>query len=221
MNATLLLLPLLVHQAPAKDTPEQAARRGLFQGHAKISFDRDYMVVESDSLPNHPHGDFPNATNPNSIRAIHLKYWIPMHPKKAEKTTKTPFGPIGIAVNGVPLFNQYNAEGGDAVRLETFDSCCGHPNQDGMYHYHNYPSRIKSPFKDTQGGHSPIVGFSFDGFPVYGPNGDDGKPETGLDACNGKDDPVRGYHYVATAGYPYLIGAYRGAPVRTDFGPRW
>ena len=218
MSATLLLLPILLHR---QDTPEQAARRAQFQGHAKVSFTGDWMVVESDCLPNHPHGDFPNRDNPNTIHSIALKYWIPMHPKKAARPTRTPFGPIGIAVNGIPFFNQYNAEGGDAIRLETFDSCCGHPNPDGMYHYHKEPVCIKSPFKEVAGRHSPLLGYAFDGFPIYGPNGDDGRPEKGLDDCNGKDDPKIGYHYVATAAYPYLVGAYRGTPVRADFGPRW
>jgi len=216
MNALLLLLPLLT--PGQSDTPEQAQRRTLFQGHANISFQGDWMLVESDGIPNHPTGNFPNPSNPNSIRSQQLKYWIPMHPKKSAKKSVTPFGPIGIAINGIPLFNQYNMEGGDAVRLETFDSCCGHPDPRGMYHYHQYPSCIKSPFHDPKGKHSPIIGFAFDGFPVYGPNGNDGKPETGLDDCNGKDDPTLGYHYVATKTFPYLIGAYRGTPVRSNFG---
>lgn len=221
MSATLLLLSLLAQSRSSQDTPEQAARRAQFQGHAKVGFQGDWMVVESDCLPNHPTGNFPNPTNPNRIRAIQLKYWIPMHPKKAANTSRTPFGPIGIAINGIPFFNQYNAEGGDAVRLETFDSCCGHPNQDGMYHYQQYPTCIKSPFKDPQGKHSPIIGYMFDGYPIYGPNGEDGKPPTDLDSSNGHEDPIRGYHYHVTKGYPYLIGSYRGTPVRENFGPRW
>jgi hypothetical protein len=217
MSATLLLVSVLLRP---QDTPEQAARRALFQGHAKVSFRGDWMIVHSDCLPNHPTADYPNRENPNSIRKIDLEYWIPMHPKKAAKTSPTPFGPIGIATNGIPFFNQYNAEGGDAVRLETFDSCCGHPNQDGMYHYHQYPVCFKSPFKESKDRHSPLVGFMFDGFAMYGPNGDDGKPPKDFDACNGHEDSVRGYHYHATTAFPYLIGSYRGTPVRSDFGPR-
>ena len=38
-----------------------------------------------------------------------------------------------------------------------------------MYHYHKYPVCVKSPFVDEGEEHSPLIGFAFDGFPVYGP----------------------------------------------------
>ena len=184
--------------------------QSMFVGNAKVSFEGDNMIVTSNGIPNHETGHFPNASNPNSIREQRLRFVIPTHPMRAETVTKTPFGPIGVAVNGIPFYNQYNGEGQDAVRLETFDSCCGHPDPSGMYHYHKYPVCIKSPFKDPAGKHSPLIGFMFDGYAVYGPNGDDGKPPTDLDECNGHWDPVRGYHYHVTAAYPYIVGGYRG-----------
>ena len=45
-------------------------------------------------------------------------------------------GPIGVAVNGVPLFNQMTIEQTDAMDVEAFDTCCGHPSPQGEYHYH-------------------------------------------------------------------------------------
>jgi len=191
----------------------------LFTGNAKAHIEGEYLVVESNGIPNHKTGEFPNADNPNSIRQQNLKFYIPLHPKRAERPINTPFGPIGVAVNGIPFFNQYNREGQDAVRLEVFDSCCGHPNEFGMYHYHKYPSCIKSPFHDPKGKHSPLIGFMFDGYAVYGPNGENGQPPKDLDECNGHWDAVRGYHYHVTETYPYLIGAYRGEPVRQRMGP--
>ncbi len=91
---------------------------------------------------------FPTPRNPNSIRKQNYKFYIPLEPKPADKPRKTPFGPIGVAINGIPFYNQYNAEGADAVKLEVFDSCCGHPDPQGRYHYHKYPVCVKSPFKD-------------------------------------------------------------------------
>ncbi len=134
------------------------------------------------------HGVFPNKDNPNTIKKQDYTFYIPLHPKPAAKPTKTPFGPIGVAINGIPFYNQYNAEGGDAVKLEVFDSCCGHPDQAGRYHYHKYPVCVKSPFKDPVGQHSPLIGYAFDGYAIYGPNGEDGKPPTDLDECNGHTD---------------------------------
>lgn len=211
---------IVLQNQPAQQGWNQDQLRRLFQGNARVSFEGDSFVVESNGIPNHETGVFPNPSNPNAIRPQRLKFYFPMHPKKADRPCYTPFGPIGLAVNGIPFYNQYNAQGQDAVRLETFDSCCGHPDQRGMYHYHQYPTCIKSPFHDPAGQHSPIIGFMFDGFAIYGPNGEDGKPPRDLDACNGHEDKVRGYHYHVTSSYPYLIGGYRGVLDMRDFrGP--
>jgi hypothetical protein len=209
--------PSVATQVSTPDAAIQDQLRKVFQGNATVSFSGGNMIVESNGLPNHPTATYPNADNPNSILPQRLRFTVPLKPQKADRTTPTPFGPIGVAINGIPLFNQYNREGGDAVRLEVFDSCCGHPNDRGMYHYHKYPSCIKSPFEDAEGKHSPVIGYMFDGFAIYGPNGEDGAPPKDLDDCNGHTDAKRGYHYHATATYPYLIGAYRGTPAAANF----
>jgi hypothetical protein len=119
-------------------------------------------------------------------------------------------GPIGVAINGVPFYNPYNAEGADAAKNEAFDDCCGHPDPQGRYHYHIYPKCIHTSFVDKPGEHSPLIGFAFDGYAIYGPNGDGGKPPADLDECNGHSDPVRGYHYHVTNKFPYILGGYHG-----------
>jgi hypothetical protein len=210
MTGTLLALAICA-QAPAPpQNLDQRELAKLFVGNARVSFEGDTMIVESNGIPNHPTAKYPNADNPNSIFEQRLKFYIPLHPVKSARFTNTPFGPIGVAINGIPFFNQYNREGGDAVRMEVFDSCCGHPDPRGLYHYHKYPVCIKSPFHDPDGKHSPIIGFMFDGYAVYGPNGEDGKPPKDLDSLNGHTDAKRGYHYHVTEGYPYIVGGYRG-----------
>ena len=49
---------------------------------------------------------------------------------------------------------------------ETFDSCWGHPNQSHEYHTHQSPSCVYDQTDSLN--HSPIIGFAFDGFPIYG-----------------------------------------------------
>ena len=49
------------------------------------------------------------------------------------------------------------------------DRCCGHPSPGIEYHYHKYPVCVKSPWTDDGTAHSPLIGFAFDGFPIYGP----------------------------------------------------
>ena len=44
----------------------------------------------------------------------------------------------------------------------------GHPDANGIYHYHTYTSVL---YNGAATAHSPILGFAFDGFPIYGPYG--------------------------------------------------
>jgi YHYH protein len=223
-SALLALFAVLAMSAEEKkpdDAPASNAapveHKNPFDANVKVTFTDKYMIVESDGIPTHPHGEFPNASNPNSIKKQNYKFYIPLEPKPADKPRKTPFGPIGVAINGIPFYNQYNAEGADAVKVEVFDSCCGHPDPQGRYHYHKYPVCVKSPFKDEAGKHSPLIGYAFDGYAIYGPNGEDGKPPTDLDECNGHTDAEHGYHYHVTAGYPYILGGYHGVVEEKNF----
>jgi len=88
-----------------------------------------------------------------------------------------------------------------------------------VYHYHKYPTCVKSPFADDGKRHSPVIGFAFDGFPIHGPYESDGvlardlEGDRALDVCNGHADPDRGYHYhVTPERFPYVLGGYRGTP---------
>ncbi len=209
------LLGLIAHGEDGVSA-DAVARKYGFSDNVHVSVSNECLVVESDGIPNHQTAEYPNKDNPNRILKQSYRFVIPLKPHVSEKPVRTPMGPIGVALNGIPFYNQYTGEGKDAVRTEVFDSCCGHPDMRGRYHYHKYPVCVKSPFKDPKGEHSPVIGYAFDGFPICGPNGDDGKPPTNLDECNGHTDEERGYHYHVTAGYPYVIGAYHGEPEKSN-----
>jgi YHYH protein len=178
--------------------------------------------MQSQGYPNHPTADFPNSGNPNSIRVQEFTFRLPLEPRLAPQITRLPMGPIGVALNGVVFFNPFEQGGMNAVEGYSevwLDSCCGHPQQTGVYHYHKYPTCVKSPFPDDGTRHSPVIGFAFDGFPIHGPYESDGvmakdvDGSAALDACNGHSDVDRGYHYHVTPGrFPYVIGGYRGVP---------
>lgn len=189
--------------------------------NVEISHDEDFLIVRSQCYPNHPTAMFPNDKNPNTIRVQDFLFRLPLRPRLSRTTTTAPMGPIGMALNGVVFFNPFEAGGMNAVEGYSevwLDSCCGHPQQHGVYHYHKYPTCVKSPFRDDAKRHSPIIGFAFDGFPIHGPYEKDGvmvkdlKGRQALDACNGHSDEERGYHYHVTPGkFPYIIGGYAGA----------
>ena len=188
----------------------------------QLSHEPGFLVIESQGYPNHPTALFPNSGNPNSIRVQRFTFRLPLEPHRAAEITTLPMGPIGMALNGVVFFNPFEQGGMNAVAGYSevwLDSCCGHPQETGVYHYHKYPTCVKSPFADDGTRHSPVIGFAFDGFPIHGPYESDGvmardlAGERALDVCNGHADDERGYHYhVTPERFPYVIGGYRGAP---------
>ncbi len=157
--------------------------------------------------------------NPNSIRAQRVHYSLPTHPHAASKPNCLPMGQIGIAKNGVAIFNALDAGDRDAVAHEVQDSCGGHPQMSGVYHYHDIPSCLtRGESKHRASG---LVGWALDGYPIYGPRGHGGKLLTNedLDACHGRVSKVfnegrwqRIYHYNATLEYPYTLGCFHGTP---------
>ena len=141
---------------------------------------------------------------------------IPRNPALNDTVTYTNLGAIGVAVNGIALFNQYAGRTmtGEWLPLdneiESFDICNCHPQQQGAYHYHLEPLLL------TQTGNGALIGWPLDGFPAYGPLNPDGRSPQ-LDELNGEfgvtpEHPNGIRHYHATDADPYLIGRYRGAP---------
>ena len=116
--------------------------------------------------------------------------------------------------SGAALFNAIDAQGKDAVAHEVQDTCSGHPQMSGVYHYHGLPSCIGLGSTKK---HSKLIGWALDGFPVYGPYGDGGDylSNAELDRCHGITDKKHGFHYVANYEFPYTVGCYRGTPVQT------
>ena len=187
----------------------------------------DGREISGNDLPvGYTTGTFPIATtddayaydrNPNSIAAQSLSYSLPARPRKSGATCLSG-GPIGIAVDGVVIFDGLDAGDRDAVAHEIQDSCGGHPQQQSMYHYHALP-RCLTQSKSRK---SKLVGFALDGFPIYNGRDKHGKRLTNadLDKCHGRKsvvkldgEKVKTYHYEATLEYPYTLGCYRGTPV--------
>jgi hypothetical protein len=200
-----------------------------------VTFDSTSMMIRTHGIPNHPTGRFPVEgfgpdSNPNTITEQIATYYIPLIPKenpnhivtaKDNSNHALPMGPIGIAVNGVVFFNPFDADSQDAADL--MDLCCGHPNPDGQYHYHKYPICVNSPWADDGRDHSPLIGWAFDGYPLYGPYASkdvmakDVKGDYGLNDFNMHFDSDRGWHYQVTPGkFPYLIGGYWGTEDSRD-----
>lgn len=202
-----------------KDRPVANSVTVIFKGDG-------FLTVRARNLPNHPTAKFPDTIgtqgyNPNHIQELDKTYRLPLDPvldPKAKATDKQnlnhalPMGSIGVAVNGVVFYNPFDAGNMDASSI--MDRCCGHPSQDNRYHYHKYPICVNTSFVDKGQAHSGLIGFAFDGLPLYGPYESAGvmardSTTNPLNDFNAHYDKERGWHYHVSPGkFPYLIGGY-------------
>lgn len=208
-------------------------------GATNIYTDDDYIYIETLGLPDHtsPYyidtewedslyeaysGSNADFFQPSQVIAeTHYTFKIPIHPAEAESKTSTSGGPIGVSLNGVPFFNQYNGMGAPlgAEELNTFDQWNGHPTPMNTYHYHAEPIYLT-----LNAGDDKLLGFLLDGFPVYG------SVENGIEISNDDLDAYHGhfsvtedfpdgiYHYHITLEAPYINGdGYFGTPGTVSF----
>lgn len=154
--------------------------------------------------------------NPNKITGFDFTYKIPLNPKKSNTSNPTALGSIGVSINGVSFFNQYAGPNNQPLtnEINSFDQYNGHPQPQGVYHYHIEPLYLTNKF-----GSNSLLGFLLDGFPVYGPEENDTKiTNDDLDEFHGhshstEEYPDGIYHYHITDQDPYINGSgYYGSP---------
>ena len=214
------------------DLKEKAVVDGRVQwpGTVRIRVRGTRLLVTANGLPRlTPTGRFPISPDrrrlrlrpqPEHDRAAHSRPLAARAPRAiAASPSCLPMGMIGIAVNGVALFNALDDSHRDAVAHETQDACEGHPQMRGIYHYHSIPTCLTGT---SVKGQERLVGYALDGFPIFGPRDAAGRllTDADLDACHGhvgwvtlRGERVRIYHYHATLEYPYTLGCFRGTPV--------
>ncbi len=197
-----------------------------FYNITSVYLEGDFVVIETPGIPDHKspyylgtawqddrYEDYTGSNpdynkNPNEIDEQSFTFKIPLNPALNAAHSATPLGPIGVALNGVAIFNQYAAPGDDlSEEINTFDQYNGHPTGTKVYHYH-----IEPLYLTTVLGSSALIGFLLDGFPVYGPM-EDGELVTNddLDNFHGHshatvDFPDGIYHYHITSEDPYING---------------
>ncbi|MFZ4816744.1 MAG: YHYH protein, partial [Phototrophicaceae bacterium] len=197
----------------------------------------DTLIIESNTIPNF---EFV-AMTPNALVEAQRTYEIPLTPTMADTPSDIPLlGPIGVAVNGLPINGPNEAQDlgfGDPYTDGLLDFCGGHTSPQ-EYHLHRRPDCL---FDNIEGNPDLIVGYSFDGYAIYAPfvcedaacttvrevqsswqrtsdvtaawDAHEYVAGSGdLDECNGMmgDDGV--YRYFATDTFPYFLGCYVGEP---------
>jgi hypothetical protein len=222
-----LLLFLFVGFGCDDDEPADDAVPEVYNkiyGATDIYIEGDYVVIKANGLPDHksPYYDntewestmYVNDTRPgfnkapgNKVASFNYTFKIPKNPQVAANHQPLGTATIGIAINGVPIFNQYAAGNTPIVvgqgEYTSFDLYGGHPAPTNDYHYHIEPNYITA-----EKGNSALLGFLLDGFPVYGP------VENNVTITNADLDVYHG-HTTATADYPDGIYHYH----TTDAAP--
>jgi hypothetical protein len=189
--------------------------------------------IITNDLPNHVTGIFPIAAsdpayaydrNPNTIKAQNLTFNLSASPTYGNPNCMG--GQVGVMLTGVALFNAFDAGGRDAGAWEVQDSCSGHPEKQGEYHYHTLSSCIKDTSVNT------VIGYALDGFPITGPQvgAHNILTTSDLDECHGLTSTVTvngktttTYHYVMTQDFPYSASCFRGQAIQPPgmpSGPR-
>ena len=197
-------------------------------GASSSTSDGTYITIKTNGTPDHKSIYFAStnplyenfsgttfggttfAKNPNSISTINYTFKIPINPVAATVKAATPLGAIGVALNGVPFYNQYAGPSQPLTgEVVSFDQSWGHPAPGGRYHYHVEPLYLTM----VKASKSALLGFLLDGFPVYGPT------ENGVAVTNAMLDAYHGhshatteypngiYHYHINSTDPYLNGS--------------
>lgn len=160
------------------NTTGQVGYLGILSNVQTVQYTTTDVYVSCTCIPGYDIG--PWAGNPNTPSNQNFCYKITRNPAENTGTkTATALGHIGVWSNGVSIFNakdafSYNNQGiwnQDAIPNEgaSFDDCLGHPAPNGEYHHHVNPTCLYDDMDSLQ--HSPIIGYAFDGFPIYGAYG--------------------------------------------------
>jgi hypothetical protein len=151
---------------------------GILTNVQSVYYTSTDVYISATCIPGYSIG--PWNANPNTPVNQNFIYKITRTPVQNTGTAvATGLGHTGVWSNGVSIFNakdgmSYNNAGvwnRNAYYWEgsSFDNCLGHPAPNGEYHHHVNPKCLYDPTDSLH--HSPIIGYSFDGFPIYGAYG--------------------------------------------------
>lgn len=149
-----------------------------------------YRIIESNGIPEHVVGQFPNSGNPHTISAQNNEYKVTLRPQRATKLTSiyngqgfgigSPNYVFGVVKNGIKLdpsaaeaFTPPNSREKNfewnkealSINNRLGDDCNNaHVQPNGEYHYHGTPWGY---VESAKGNSMLLIGWAADGFPIY------------------------------------------------------
>ena len=197
--------------------------RASKSGTATVACDGTYAYVGSLGITTAPMMNGITSTNlqvptPQNFQGA-FGWKIPLNPAIAAAPTSVLDGPIGIAINGVPIFNPCTqggcVTGGDTKALGQLDLCNGHSGRADDYHYHAAPNCMMADQPPNYWDTHPL-GWALDGFAIFGYRDADGTTATRDANCGGNTKAVQnapaGYSYHVTDSPPYVTNCLMGTP---------
>jgi len=152
----------------------------VFGTEVTVTVSDGVRTIDTNALPNHETGEFPNSGNPNAISAQDASWSFPAEPTWTGIAADTRVS--GVALNGVK-FEPGTAEtiscsSGETLRIEAlqglydlgFDMNNAHVQPTGEYHYHGISPLLVDAFDDDSD--LVLLGFAADGhLMVYSKSG--------------------------------------------------
>jgi hypothetical protein len=239
LSSTLSLTALVVIAAASAASAHDDHCAAVTQSVAEAGFDKSVTVtctdshatIQSDTYPDHE--KMTGIVGTNEQVPVPADYAAPILLAPTLGTAPlTRDAALGVAVNGVPIYD-YTGGGEmseadlahhqaqhDTLQTEQLDVCGGHAGRGDDYHYHVKPTCMIEQMANA--GDAAVIGWAFDGFPIYGDNNPDGSviSEGNLDVCNGQIDETFGYRYHTSQDAPYIVQCLMGVVADFDQLPR-
>lgn len=159
------------------NTTGQSGWNGILANVQQIKYDTTFVYVKSTGVAAYTVGPWSDG-NPGQPTNQNWGFKLPRTATMATTYTTSGLGQVGVMVNGVVFYNPTDAMSWNNMNIwhqNAFisvgiglDPCGGHPGPSGAYHNHPRPKCI---WTEDAAVHSKVVGYGFDGIPVYGPYG--------------------------------------------------
>ncbi|WP_299820754.1 YHYH protein [uncultured Roseibium sp.] len=225
--AAAVLLSSVVSGAAAHDIKSCKCETGCYtQEVDKLSCSGGKARFSSNGLPGPKDPLMRGIVGTNQqFPAVHnYEFEILLDPELAARPTPTDAGPVGVAVNGVPIFDPSTQGPADrstgkrpsALEAGELDVCGGHAGRGDDYHYHIAPKCLIEDLGPTwvEDDKKP-VGYAMDGFPILALGWFDqsNSVEAQLDRCRGMKDASGAYFYnVKTTSSWDVLNCLSGTP---------
>lgn len=192
-----------------------------FGDKVSVSCTGDQVSITSDTYPDHDVMTGIEVTNEQLPIPANYTAAIPASPS-LRLVPITRDAALGVAVNGVPIYDYtgggemteedlyHHQRQHDTLETRQLDVCGGHAGRGDDYHYHVKPTCMIEQMANA--GDDAVIGWAFDGFPIYGDNNPDGTSIAAgtLDVCNGQEDDTYGYRYHTSETAPYIVQCLMG-----------